>query len=96
MINASHLNCAMYNTTALSSLSHAISSSHSHAISSSPTSPSSPAPGLQEYYYEGNQDDSIELPLETREIPIEPFDLESIHLTENIEDSEPFDDKIGC
>ncbi|RHZ66306.1 hypothetical protein Glove_308g11 [Diversispora epigaea] len=35
----------MYNTTALSSHSHAISSSYSHAISSSPTSSSSPAPG---------------------------------------------------
>ncbi|RHZ69350.1 hypothetical protein Glove_284g28 [Diversispora epigaea] len=84
----------MYNTTALSSHFYTISSSHFHAISSSPTSSSSPAPGLQEYYYEGNQDDSIEVPLETHEIPIEPFDLESIHLTENT-DSEPFDDGDG-
>ncbi|CAG8625708.1 2487_t:CDS:1, partial [Diversispora eburnea] len=39
--------------------------------------------------------DSIEVSLEMREIPIEPFDLESIHLTENIEDSELFDNGNG-
>ncbi|CAG8652140.1 300_t:CDS:1, partial [Diversispora eburnea] len=50
-------------------------------------------PGLQEYYYEENQDNSIEVPLETRKISIEPFDLESIHLTENIEDSKSFDNR---